>query len=157
MSRVNEILIEALKFENGHIRRTQHILKVHSLAKLFAEKLGLDKKALELLEIAAILHDIGINSCKDKGVNPSLENQLIEVKMILSNFSKKYEISPKEEKEIYFLIENHHNYLDLNNLSHQILIEADLIINIFENNKEGIEGYREYFRTDIGREILDTL
>ena len=49
MSRVNEILIEALKFENGHIRRTQHILKVHSLAKLFAEKLGLDKKALELL------------------------------------------------------------------------------------------------------------
>ena len=56
MSRVNEILIEALKFENGHIRRIQHILKVHSLAKLFAEKLGLDKKALELLEIAAILH-----------------------------------------------------------------------------------------------------
>lgn len=157
MSRVNEILIEALKFENGHIRRTQHILKVHSLAKLFAKKLGLDKKALELLEIAAILHDIGIKSCKDKGVNPSLENQLIEVKMILSNFSKKYEISPKEEKEIYFLIENHHNYLDLNNLSHQILIEADLIINIFEKNKEGIEGYREYFRTDIGREILDTL
>lgn len=157
MSRVNEILIEALKFENGHIRRTQHILKVHSLAKLFAEKLGLDKKALELLEIAAILHDIGIKSCKDKGVNPSLENQLIEVKMILSNFSKKYEISPKEEKEIYFLIENHHNYLDLNNLSQQILIEADLIINIFEKNKEGIEGYREYFRTDIGREILDTL
>lgn len=157
MSRVNEILIEALKFENGHIRRIQHILKVHSLAKLFAEKLGLDKKALELLEIAAILHDIGIKSCKDKGVNPSLENQLIEVKMILSNFSKKYEISPKEEKEIYFLIENHHNYLDLNNLSHQILIEADLIINIFEKNKEGIEEYREYFRTDIGREILDTL
>ena len=26
MSRVNEILIEALKFENGHIRRIQHIL-----------------------------------------------------------------------------------------------------------------------------------
>ena len=67
MSRVNEILIEALKFENGHIRRTQHILKVHSLAKLFAEKLGLDK-ALKLLEIAAILHDIGIKSCKDKGI-----------------------------------------------------------------------------------------
>lgn len=39
----------------------------------------------------------------------------------------------------------------------EILIEADLIINIFEKNKEGIEGYREYFRTDIGREILDTL
>mgnify|MGYP000615779839 FL=1 len=49
MSRVNEILIEALKFENGHIRRTQHILKVHSLAKLFAEKLGLDKKSIKLL------------------------------------------------------------------------------------------------------------
>lgn len=39
----------------------------------------------------------------------------------------------------------------------EILIEADLIINIFKKNKEGIEGYREYFRTDIGREILDTL
>lgn len=157
MSRVNEILIEALKFENGHIRRTQHILKVYSLAKLFAEKLGLDKKSLELLEVAAILHDTGIKPCKDKGVNPSLENQLIEVKMILSNFSKKYEISSEEEKEIYFLIENHHNYLDLNNLSHQILIEADLIINIFEKNKEGIEEYREYFRTDIGRKMLKTI
>ena len=108
MSRVNEILIEALKFENDHIRRTQHILKVHSLAKLFAEKLGLDKKDLELLEIAAILHDIGIKSCKDKSVNPSLENQLIEVKMILADLSKKYEISFEEEKEIYFLIKVFH-------------------------------------------------
>ena len=37
------------------------------------------------------------------------------------------------------------------------LVTNQLIINIFEKNKEGIEGYREYFRTDIGREILDTL
>lgn len=154
MSRVNDILVEALKFEEGHIRRTQHILKVYSLAKLFGEKLELDKKELELLEIASILHDIGIKPTKKKGVDTSLENQLEEVKKILENLANIYELTPEEQKRVYFLIENHHNYCDLDDLSHQILIEADLIINIFEKNKENWEKYEEYMRTDIGKMLF---
>lgn len=154
MSRVNEILIEALKFEEGHNRRTQHILKVHSLVKLLGEKLELDKRELELLEIASILHDIGIKPTKEKGIDTSLENQLKEVEKILENISIRYDLTSYEKSRVYFLIENHHNYLDLNDLSHQILIEADLIINLFEKNGENGEKYLEYIRTDIGKELF---
>lgn len=156
MNRVNEILLIALKFEKGHIRRTQHILKVHGLVKLMSDNLKIDHKEKELLEIASILHDIGIKPTKDKGIESSLENQLKEVKIILKELKEKYKISDEEEKRIFFLIENHHNYNKLDDLSHQILIEADLIINIFEKDKKNSNDYFKFIRTDIGKELFNS-
>ena len=40
----SELLYHALCYEEGHPRRTQHILKVYTLAKLLGEKEALSKK-----------------------------------------------------------------------------------------------------------------
>lgn len=59
------LLFRALCYEQGHERRTQHILKVYALAKLLGEAEGLDDEQRQLLQAAAILHDIPIRFCKE--------------------------------------------------------------------------------------------
>ena len=44
----------------------QHFTKVHSYAKLIAESEGLDPHTVEVLEAAALVHDIGIPLCNQK-------------------------------------------------------------------------------------------
>mgnify|MGYP002441563329 CR=1 FL=1 len=61
----SELLYHALCYEEGHPRRTQHILKVYTLAKLLGEKEALSEKDRQILQAAAILHDIAIKYCKE--------------------------------------------------------------------------------------------
>ena len=61
-----KLLYDALLYEDGHLRRTQHILKVYGLAKMLGELENLPPHEQENLRAAAILHDIAIRFCKEK-------------------------------------------------------------------------------------------
>lgn len=78
----SRLLREALLFEEGHPRRTQHILKVYALAKLFGEQEGLSRREQRILRAAAILHDIAIKPCKEKYGDACQENQRREAAQI---------------------------------------------------------------------------
>lgn len=54
------LLYNAMCYEEGHSRRTQHILKVYALAKLLGEQEKLPVEEQQILQAAAILHDIAI-------------------------------------------------------------------------------------------------
>ena len=56
-----KLLYDALLYENGHLRRTQHILKVYGLAKMLGELENLPTHEQENLRAAAILHDIALH------------------------------------------------------------------------------------------------
>ena len=49
-----KLLYDALLYENGHLRRTQHILKVYGLAKMLGELENLPTHEQENLRAAAI-------------------------------------------------------------------------------------------------------
>ena len=66
MSRINDLMMNMLIFEEGHNRRTNHILKVYALAKTIGENENLDNDTMEIRQCSAILHDIGIKLCKEK-------------------------------------------------------------------------------------------
>lgn len=57
---LNNLISEMIEYEKGNPRRVQHFLKVHAFAKIIAEQEGLDERTRDTLEIAAVLHDIGI-------------------------------------------------------------------------------------------------
>lgn len=60
-------LLEAMvEFDQGSAERIQHFLKVWSFAKLIGELEEIDPHTQEVLETAAIVHDIGIKSCLEK-------------------------------------------------------------------------------------------
>ena len=63
VSIVKEKMIE---YYAGDSRRVHHFLKVHSFAKLIAEIENMDPGEQEVLEIAALTHDIGIKNAELK-------------------------------------------------------------------------------------------
>ena len=61
---------------------------------------------------------------------------------------------------ICFLIANHHTYDNIDGIDYQILIEADFLVNIFEDglSKEKIILIKgKYFKTTSSKDLLDKL
>lgn len=59
---INEVIVRAIEYDNGDAKRIQHFIKVHSFATLIGQMEKLDENTLEILEIASVLHDIGIHN-----------------------------------------------------------------------------------------------
>jgi hypothetical protein len=68
---------------------------------------------------------------------------------------------PEETLErICYLIGHHHSYTKIDGADFQILVEADFLVNIFEEgmNPGAIRSVREkYFKTNTGKAIIDKL
>ena len=66
MLNITELILKAAEYDIGDPKRINHFIKVHSFAKIIGEKEGLTADSLNLLEAAAVLHDIGIHNCEKK-------------------------------------------------------------------------------------------
>ena len=61
---------------------------------------------------------------------------------------------------ICYLIGHHHTYDNIEGLDYQILVEADFLVNLYEDdvNRHGIEqAYQQIFRTQTGKEIFNQM
>ena len=61
-----DIWIKMLHFYEGSLHDINHFIKVHSFAKFIGEKEGLCGEAMDILECAAIVHDIACPLCREK-------------------------------------------------------------------------------------------
>ena len=152
-SQVKEKMIE---YYAGDARRIHHFLKVHSFAKLIGEMEGVTGEELEILEVAALVHDIGIkNSEKKYGYNtgktqekegpPEAEKLLIPLTDDAAFIER-----------VCYLVGHHHTYSNIDGMDYQILVEADFLVNLYED-KEHIKAvrsaYEKIFRTRSGRKL----
>lgn len=62
-------------FYNGNLHDIHHFLKVWAWAKTIGEKEKLDAHTLEVLELAAVVHDIACPLCREKYGNTNGKNQ----------------------------------------------------------------------------------
>ncbi len=73
---------------------------------------------------------------------------------------EKLEVKPEIIERVCYLIGNHHSYSKIEGLDFQILVEADFLVNIFEDemNKSMLAGIREkYFNTATGKALLQSI
>lgn len=155
----SKLLYNALKYEEGHNRRTEHILKVYSLAKLIGEQESISNEDMVILNASAILHDIGIKYCKEKYNNDaSLEKQKTETPYIVKKFLVETNYTHSFITKIIDLVKKHHDYNNIDSMLLQILIEADLIINYFEtdNKEKTLKLIKNIFKTKTGKEIFNS-
>lgn len=154
-----KLLKDVLLYENGHIRRTKHILMVHSLVKSIGSEEGLTLEQLKIVQSAAILHDIAIKRCKRKYNDASIEKQQIECIPIAKKFLNGCNYVPSYTDRILELIYYHHDYSVSRGIEHQVLVEADLIVNCLENrnHKETASQVAIHFHTKTGKELLNKL
>lgn len=72
------VLKKMIAYDAGDARRIQHFLKVHAYAALIGREEHLPPAVQERLEVAAILHDIGIHAAEEKYGSAAGKYQEIE-------------------------------------------------------------------------------
>lgn len=157
---LNNLISEMIEYEKGNPRRVQHFLKVHAFAKIIAEQEGLDERTRDTLEIAAVLHDIGIKPSVKKYGSSAGNYQEIEGPPVARALLKKYNVSDEIMERVSFLIANHHTYGSIQAIDYQVLIEADFLVNVYEDSMKPsqIESIRDrLFKTKTGVHILETM
>ena len=157
---IQNILNEMIKYDTGDVLRIQHFIKVYSFAHMIGELEGMSDEALQILDIASILHDIGIHPAEKKYGNcmGKYQEELgpDEARKLLSSF----DLNDKVVDRVCFLIGHHHTYDQVDDLDYQILLEADFLVNSFEDglNKDAVITFRDkVFKTKTGIATLNTM
>lgn len=154
---INMIIQKAIEYDKGDAKRINHFVKVYTYAKLIGELEELDKNQQQILEIAAVLHDIGIHESERKYNSSAGSYQQLEGPPIAENILNSLNISQEIIKRVCYLISHHHTYTNITEDDYQILVEADFIVNIYEDDmsRKQIESIKEkIFRTKSGTEIF---
>lgn len=158
--RIGRIIDAMIIYNAGDARRVNHLLKVFGFAKTIGEAEGLDARAQETLEIAALTHDIGIKNSELKYGSCSGEHQQTEgppeAKKLLAALGVEHDVVER----VCWLIAHHHTYTDIQCMDYQILVEADFLVNAYEDEmpREAMLSVRKkIFRTQTGLALLNTL
>ena len=129
---------------------------MHSLATLIGQQEGLEGEDLLILEAAAYVHDIGIRAAEEKCGKSNGKLQEQEGPALAEELLAKVGFSQKIIDRVSYLVGHHHTYSDIQGLDYQILVEADFLVNLYEDesNISMIQSvYEKIFRTETGKEI----
>lgn len=163
--RTAKLIQSMVSFDKGDTLRIQHFIKVHDLAVTIGIGEGLEKETLNILEAASILHDIGIHPSEEKYGNcagphqeelgPAAAEELLT--RLNENLPEDIAYSTNEIERIKFLIGHHHTYKGIDRIEWQILVEADFLVNLYEDDSptSTIKNVEEtIFKTPTGLSIL---
>ena len=154
---LDDLFMDMIAYYDGDPKRIQHFTKVHSYARLIGIGEELDDASLFILEAAAYTHDIGIRVAEEKygrcdGKLQEQEGPIIAQKMLSQLGFENYIV-----ERICFLIGHHHTYDIIDGLDYQILVEADFLVNLYEDdagNRAIDKAYKRIFKTETGKKIF---
>ncbi|MCI6085258.1 HD domain-containing protein [Selenomonas sp.] len=154
------VLEKMIAFDCGDARRIQHFIKVYAFAAYIGRKEGLDTRTQRILELAAIVHDIGIHAAEEKYHSTAGKYQEQEGPALATKLLADCGVPADVTGRVAFLVGHHHTYMDVVGLDWRILLEADFLVNAYEDqlSESALRAAREkIFETDTGRHILDTM
>ena len=160
MKHIGPVINTMIAYYAGDIRRINHFLKVYGFAKAIGEMEGLDEISQEILEITALTHDIGIKNSEKKYNSSSGNYQQIEGPPEANKLLERLGIELSVIDRVCWLIAHHHTYTDINDSDYQILVEADFLVNAFEDNlpSKAILSFKDkVFKTDSGTNMLNNM
>lgn len=157
---IAELIQKAIEFDQGDARRIQHFLKVHEFAALIGHLEDLPENTQRILEAAAVLHDIGIHAAEEIYGSTAGKYQEITGPEPARDILEGLDWLAGDTERICWLIAHHHTYDHVTSLDHQILLEADFLVNAYEDtmSTEAICTFRDkIFRTESGIALLNTV
>ena len=161
MTKIQKLALAMISYDNGDPKRIQHTTKVHAYASLIGIGEGLDEETQFILESAALVHDIGIRASEKKYGYQNGKLQEQEGPAVARDLLIKIGGYTEEQIErICWLVAHHHTYHASEDVDYQILIEADFLVNLYEDNEseEAIRAVRRnIFRTENGLKLLDAM
>ncbi len=155
---INKTILAMMDYYRGDAKRISHFLKVHSYAKLIGELECLDTETQLTLELAAIVHDIGIKVCEEKYNSTDGSLQELEGAEPAGDILNGIINNTETIERVKFLVAHHHTYDGVDGIDYRILLEADFIVNAYEDGLSKpavLSGRRNIFRTKSGCDILN--
>ena len=154
---IPQVTMEMAAYYAGDPRRIRHFMKVWGYARTIGQLEHLDRRTQLILELAALTHDIGIKNAEARYGDCTGEHQQLEgppeAEKLLAGLGYPKEIIQR----VCWLIAHHHIYGEMTSPDYQILVEADFLVNLFENqaDRKSIEAcLRLVFKTDSGKKLL---
>lgn len=160
MKSTGQVINAMIDYYAGDPRRVNHFLKVYGFAKAIGEAEKLSESEQYILELAALTHDIGIKNSELKYGNAGGGHQQVEGPPEAEKLLQEVGVDESVTERVCWLIAHHHTYSDIQGTDYQILIEADFIVNAFEDDFDirAVRGFRDqYFKTPAGLRILNEL
>ena len=157
---IAEIVLKMVRISNANHHDIAHFLKVYSYAKTIGElelKLEEDRN---VLEVAAVIHDIACPLCRLKYGNTDGNLQELEGKGLAENFLSEFNLSSEFVSRVVWLVTHHHSYNCIKLPEHRILLEADFLVNADESSYSiaQIKAARNsFFQTKTGLMLLDEI
>ncbi len=148
--------MEMIRYYQGDPRRIQHFLKVHSLSRLIGQEEKLDNETQLILEAAALVHDIGIRQAEKKYGKCGGRLQEQEGPGEAAKMLKHLDFEEKITERVCYLVGHHHTYHNISGEDYQILVEADFLVNFYEDqtNSAAIKAvYDKIFVTETGKRL----
>ena len=148
------------EYYRGDSHQIQHFAKVHTYSRLIGILEGLDEETLNTLEMAALVHDVGVKAGMEKygRGNGKIQEELGPA--IAEELLTGLGVDPDRVARISYLVGHHHTYTNVEGMDYRILLEADFLVNLHEE-KEPMEGivkaYEEIFRTEAGKKSVKTM
>lgn len=157
---MQKIIRDMIKYFEGDVRRINHALKVYTFADIISDSENLSTQKRKVLLTAALVHDVGIKKAEEKYDSSAAKYQEQEGPAQVKKILRKFNFDDQFMERVYFLVGNHHSYAEIDGIDFQILVEADFLVNIYEDNmgREKIIKIRDnIFKTASGIELLEDL
>jgi hypothetical protein len=158
MAGISEVVaLKMIQYFGNDLPRINHALKVDSFVKIIAGSEELPSEQFFVLEIASLLHDIGIKEAEKLYQSTAGHYQEMLGPDIARKLLADLTLPEDTLNRVCYLIGNHHSYHKIDGLDFQILVEADFLVNIFEdqmNTDQSATIKQKYFKTKTGIELL---
>lgn len=157
---MERLLAAMMEYDRGDVKRIQHFVKVYEFARTIGRLEKLDEHTQFILESAAVVHDIGIHLSEQKYGSSSGKYQELEgpaeARKLLQSLGWPEDVTER----VAYLVGHHHTYHGIDGLDYQILVEADFLVNLYED-EISLAGqksaYEKIFRTKSGKRLCRLL
>lgn len=153
---IDGLMMEMVHYYAGDAHQIQHFMKVHGYARLIGTREKVCAQTMEVLEAAALVHDIGIKPAMEKYGRCDGPLQEKEGAPIAKEMLKRLSFGESVVDRVCFLVAHHHTYADIDGIDYQILVEADFLVNLHEGKKSreaAEEACCRIFRTETGKNL----
>lgn len=159
-SLITEITREMISYYSGDAKRIQHFLKVYEFSKLISQGENLSEEENRIIEVTALMHDIGIKKAEEVYKSCSGKYQEELGPSIAGEIISQYTDDKKFKDKVCYIIGHHHTYENIDSIEYQVIVEADFLVNAYEDNlsQDAINSFcQKVFKTKTGTDLLKTI
>lgn len=149
-----------IAYDAGDPMRIHHFLKVPAFAASSGCQRDSPADLQEITEVAALVHDIGIHRAEALYGSSAGKYQEelgpAEAEALLRTLNAPSALTAR----VSYLVGHHHTYTNIDGLDYQILVEADFLVNLYEDQVPAAakkHAYASIFRTESGKRLCREL